>query len=161
MASIEVGREAPDFSLTDLDGERLSLSEMRGAPMVLNFFHTGCTWCRAMIPQLDNIYDRLVNLDVPILGIVVGEDTPETARAFARENDINILLGVDEDRSIRAAYGLERVPTVVLLDAEGFVVRVYQGSTEQLPGLVEQAIYALARGDEAPEISLVGNGCAP
>ena len=77
MASIAAGQQAPDFQLSDLNGESVRLSEMRGAPVVLNFFHTGCTWCRAMIPQLDAVYDRLENIEIPILGIAVGEDTVE------------------------------------------------------------------------------------
>jgi len=161
MSTMQVGHEAPDFQLSDLNGETVRLSEMRGTGVVLNFFHTGCTWCRAMIPQLDAVYDRLENIEIPILGIAVGEDTTDSVRAFAKEHDINIFLGVDSDRSIRQSYGLERVPTVVLVDSDGFVARVYTGSSEQLPGIVHQAVMSLAGGDETPNFAHIGNGCAP
>ncbi len=161
MAIIQAGALAPDFVLEDLNGERAQLSQMLGTPVILNFFHTGCTWCRAMIPQLDEVYDRYTELDVTMLGIAVGEDTPETVRAFLHEQDINIFTGVDTSRSIREAYGLERAPTVVLIDREGRVQHVYQGSSEQLAGIVDQAVLALADNMEAPDFTLIGNGCAP
>jgi peroxiredoxin len=161
MATIELGADAPDFGLCDLNGDCVRLSEMRGTPIVLNFFHTGCTWCRAMMPQLDDVYDRYAELDVTILGIAVGEDTEEVVRAFVRDQDINIFTGVDEDRSIRQAFGLERAPTVILIDREGRVDKIYEGSSEQLPGIVDQAILALANNGETPDFTLIGNGCAP
>lgn len=114
-----------------------------------------------MLPELDAVYDRKDDIEMPILGIACGQDTIETVRAFAHENDINIFLGVDSDSSIRQNYAIERVPTVVLIDADGFVLRYYQGATEQLPGIVEQAIMSAANGDEAPDFPLIGNGCQP
>ena len=158
---LQVGTIAPDFELTDLDGESVSLSEMSGAPVVLNFFHTACTWSRTMLPELDAVYDRKDDIDIPILGIACGDDTVETVREFARENDINIFLGVDSDRSIREDYAITRVPTVVFIDAEGRILSTYEGASEQLPGIVEQALLATARGDELPDFKLIGNGCAP
>jgi peroxiredoxin len=161
MSTIQPGADAPDFSLTDLNGESVQLSAMLGTPVVLNFFHTGCTWSRAMLPQLDTVYDKYPELDVTMLAIAVGEDTPESVRAFVHEQDINIFTGIDSDKSIRAAYGLERVPSVVLIDREGRVDKIYQGSTEQLPGIVDQAVLALADTEETPDFTLIGNGCAP
>lgn len=114
-----------------------------------------------MLPELDAVYDRKDDIDIPILGIACGEDTVETVREFARENDINIFLGVDSDHSIREAYAINRVPTVVFIDAEGRILSTYEGASEQLPGIVEQALLAAARGDELPDFTLVGNGCAP
>ncbi len=161
MAIIQPESDAPDFVLLDLNGERVQLSELRGTPVMLNFFHTGCTWCRAMMPQLDAVYDKYSELAVTMLAIAVGEDTPETVRAFVHEQDISIFTGVDTSRSIRADYGLQRVPSLVLIDREGRVARVYEGSSEQLPGIVDQAVLALADNMQTPDFTLVGNGCAP
>lgn len=161
MATIQPSAPAPDFIIEDLNGERAQLSAMQGSPVILNFFHTGCTWCRAMIPQLDTVYDKYPELDVTMLAIAVGEDTPESVRAFVHEQSINIFTGVDTTRTIRAVYGLERVPTIVLIDREGRVQRVYEGSSEQLPGIIDQAVLALAGEEEAPELAIVGQGCAP
>lgn len=161
MTKIQPGQDAPDFILLDLNGERAQLSEMRGVPIVLNFFHTGCTWCRAMMPQLDTVYEKYAALDVTMLAIAVGEDTEESARAFVHEQSINIFTGVDTTRTIRQVYGLERAPTIVLIDREGRVARIYEGSSEQLPGIMDQAVLSLADNQETPDFTLVGNGCAP
>jgi hypothetical protein len=59
------------------------------------------------------------------------------------------------------AYSIERVPTFIVVDADGSVTRIYEGSSEQLAGIVGTDVMAAARGDEMPEYSLVGNGCAP
>jgi hypothetical protein len=53
------------------------------------------------------------------------------------------------------------VPAVVAINAQGLVERTYEGATEQLPGIVEQTIFALAHSSEPPEYEMIGNGCAP
>ena len=162
MAQLIAGAPAPTFSLIDLDNEVVSLSALRDKPVILNFFHSGCAWCRTELPKLAEIYARHEDkTPVAIVGIAVGEDTIDNARQFASDQNLNFPIIVDADRTLRAAYGLERVPTVVFVDESGLVQRIYEGSSEQLGGIVEQALLSAARGDELPDFALVGNGCAP
>lgn len=159
--STMLGQNAPDFQLQTLDGQAWHLGEKRGVPVFLTFFESNCAWCRVEVPKLADTFKRHPTLDVAVLGVVVGDDDAASAQAFAAEKEWDLPLALDADRSVRALYQLTRVPSVVVIDAQGLVARVYEGSAEQLSGIVEQTLLSAARGDELPDYSLVGNGCSP
>lgn len=151
--------QTPDFTML-VNGEHTTLANLRGTPVMLNVFHSGCPWCRAEMPQISDAYAHQANLDVRVFGVMVGQDTVESAHAFLAERPMRFPVLVDADGEFRRAFPLGRVPAVVAIDRDGFVVRVYEGFAEQLPGIVEQTLLSLARGDELPDYSLVGEGCA-
>lgn len=153
-----MGRPAPDFSLTDLNGNAVQLSQWRGKPVLLNFFKSTCPWCQAEMPKLGEVYRRHADLEVQVFGIVIGKDDETSAARFAAEKGLDFPLAVDTQKTVRELYPLRRVPTIVLIDAEGNIQRVYEGSSEQLSGIVEQTMLAAARGDQPPDYYLVGNG---
>ena len=157
---LSAGDPAPDFSLTDLQGRLMQLAGLRGAPVLLNFFKSDCSWCQVELPKLAEVYRRYPDLGVHIVGVAVGE-AREQIEQFAREKELDFPIVVDGSGETGNAYALERVPTLVLIDASGIVARVYRGSAEQLAAITEQAMLAVARGEEPPEYSLIGNGCAP
>jgi len=161
MATLNLGGPAPDFTLTDLQGQTLQLSALRGTPVILNFFDSACPWCQVEMPKLSVVYRRHADLNVHIIGVVVGRDDETSAARFAEEHQLDIRLAVDNHHTVREAYGLERIPAIVSVDAAGHVARLYEGSAEQLSGVVEQTILAAARSDELPAYQLVGNGCEP
>ncbi|MDF2439593.1 MAG: hypothetical protein JWN98_577 [Abditibacteriota bacterium] len=164
MPTITQGSPAPDFTLQDEQAQSMQLSQFRGTPVLLNFFNSTCPWCQTEMPRLAELYRRLSDdkeVDVAILGIVVGQDTPPSAAQFAADKQLDFPMAVDADGAVRVAYQLERVPTLVLVDAQGIVQRVYEGASEQLAGIVEQTIMSAAGGNELPDYNLVGNGCAP
>jgi peroxiredoxin len=164
MPAITQGSTAPDFTLQNEQAQTLQLAQFRGKPVLLNFFNSTCPWCQTEMPRLAQIYRRLNDdkeVDVAILGIVVGQDTPHSAAQFAAEKQLDFPIAVDAEGTVRSAYQLERVPTLVLVDGQGIVQRVYEGASEQLAGIVEQTIFAAASGYELPDYNLIGNGCAP
>lgn len=156
-----MGRPAPDFSLTDLQGQPMQLAQWQGTPVLLNFFKSDCAWCQAELPKFVEVCGRHPDLDLGILGIAVGLDDATSAARFAAENNFDFPVAVDSDHTVRELYALQRVPTLVLINAAGNVIRIYEGASEQLSGIVEQTILAAARGDQPPDYKLVGNGCSP
>ena len=158
MATLEKGSPAPQFSLTGLDGETIDLAQHRGTPVLLNFFKSTCPWCQLEMPRLAEMYNRLSEVNVRVLGIVVGKDDNASAEKFASDKQLQFPIAVDSEKQVREEYGLQRVPTLVLVDENGNVARVYEGSTEQLTGIVEQTMLAAAGKDSLPDYYLVGNG---
>ena len=159
MSKLLLGAEAPDVTFTNLNNKEISLSSLKGEPVLLNFFKSNCTWCRSEMLNLAYVYRRVDNVQIKIIGVLVGQDAA-TAAQFAEEQNLDIPMMTDEAGASQAAFQLERVPTLVFLDASGKVACVYEGATEQLAGIVEQTILAIAGGHELPEYSLVGNGCS-
>ena len=160
MGAINEGATAPDFTLTDLEGNTVQLSQLQGTPVLLNFYNSTCPWCQTEMPRLADVYRRQEEVSVHILGVVTADDQT-TAAAFAKDKRIEFPSVLDSEHQVSAAYAIERVPTVLLIDAEGFVSRVYEGASEQLAGVVEQTLLAAAGGAELPEYHLIGNGCGP
>lgn len=161
MTAIQASQPAPDFSLLDLDGQPHQLVADHNKPVVLNFFSTNCTWCQVELPKLAAVYRRLENVDAQILGVAVGTADADHVKEFASEKQLDFPIVLDTAGQARLAYGLERVPTVIVINPAGEIERVYQGSSEQLAGIVEQTVLAVAGSDEAPDFSLIGNGCSP
>ncbi len=123
------GYLAPDFTLPTSYGESLTLSDLRGQPVVLNFWATWCPPCRAEMPDLQAA-SRQFNGRVVFLGIDQGESAAEVSR-FRDEYGITYPLLVDADSRVNDEYGIRALPTTIFVDAEGVVSEVYSGILNQ------------------------------
>lgn len=115
------GQPAPYFSLATLDGDTLTLADLKGQVVVLNFWATWCAPCRVEIPDLIEMQDDLTAEGVRFVGIAVNDLGREAIEAFAAEADFNypIVLG---DGEISDAYGgVYALPTTILIDRDGMV----------------------------------------
>ncbi len=130
-------------------------------PIFLNFFRSDCPWCASEMPQIAEIYAAHEKLGAHIIGVAVGSDTPELATRFAREKLLQFPVAADQGGELKSAFAIERVPSIVAINAQGLIERTYEGVTEQLIGILEQTLYALAHDSEPPEYDMIGNGCAP
>ncbi|RYG75402.1 TlpA family protein disulfide reductase [bacterium] len=149
---------APDI-LNDLLA-KLDLPS-QGHPVFLNFLRSDCPWCASEMPQLSEIYARHRDLSPHIIGVAVGSDDAQKAADFARDKALSFPVIADENGVLKEAFGIERVPAIVAINARGLVERTYEGATEQLSGILEQTLFALAHGTTPPEYDMIGNGCAP
>jgi len=111
---------APDFALPSLTNDTIRLSDLRGQPVVVNFWATYCGPCRAEMPDLQAIADAYSGR-VAVLGINHREDEA-TVRAFIEEVGIKfpILLYPDDDTLI--AYQVLGLPQTIIIDPNGDIV---------------------------------------
>jgi peroxiredoxin len=72
--ALPMGSQAPDFTLSTLQGETKQLSQLRGTPVLLTFWRTDCTWCHVEMPKLANAYRRHHDVAVHVLGIASDND---------------------------------------------------------------------------------------
>ncbi len=117
---------APDFTLMNRSGEMVSLNDFRGQVVLINFWATWCTPCRKEMPFLEQIYQRYERLGVTLLGVNV-EDGPEEAKAFLKETPVSFPVLFDMDKSVSSLYGVEAMPTTILVDRQGNVRFVHYG----------------------------------
>jgi peroxiredoxin len=120
-ASQLVGQPAPDFTLYDLNGNEVRLSDFRGKPVVLNFWATWCGPCRVEIPHVNVLYDKYKAQGLVVIGV---NDEPDhaTVRSFA-EQHISYTVALDGSTQFRQ-YGVRGMPATFYIDREG-IVRSY------------------------------------
>lgn len=130
---VQEGMTAPDFTLSSLDGERLSLSDYAGRPLLVNFWASWCPPCRAEFPALVRAYQAHSEAGFEILGVTYN-DQPEPARAFVEESGAAWPILTDPERVAWDAFSPVGPPTSYFIDGDGVVRRVHVGalSDEQL-----------------------------
>jgi cytochrome c biogenesis protein CcmG/thiol:disulfide interchange protein DsbE len=122
--STEVGR-APAFTLADLNGHPVSLSDFRGKVVVLDFWATWCPPCKREIPDFIELQSQYGSKGLQVIGI--GLDEPEKLKAFASTNGMNytVLLGTD-DTALKYG-GISGIPTTFIIDRSGKIVDRFEG----------------------------------
>lgn len=121
----QVHPPAPDFIRESLDGRELSLSELRGKPVVMNFWASWCVPCRLEMPILDEAAKRHRG-EVHFLG-VNALDQPQQAKAFVRDLRLTFPSVVDEDGEVLARYRVVGLPTTVFITRSGRILEVHAG----------------------------------
>lgn len=117
-----IGFVAPDFVLTNSLGEEIQLSELRGAPVVINFWASWCAPCRAEMPAIQEIADRYQDQGLTVLGInATAGDSFTKAVDFIAINRLKFPILFDYDNTVNSAYQVRSLPTTFFVDAEGMI----------------------------------------
>ncbi len=129
---------APDFTLKDLQGNRITLSDFKGKkPVLLVFFTTWCPYCRAEVPNINNISSRYRSSGLEVIGVDIQEPR-EKVSAFADRNKINFPVLLDSDGKIFRQYRVAGVPARILITKEGKVVCNPCQSLNMIPSLLKR-----------------------
>ncbi len=115
-----IGQPAPQFALQDLDGQRVSLEDLRGRPVLLNFWATYCVPCVAEHGTFQAATRRLGD-EVVFLGVIYHDETALIRRFLERRGTWGQTL-VDPEAQVAIAYGVYGVPETYLIDREGVIV---------------------------------------
>ncbi len=134
--------EAPPFTVRTLDGKTQRLSDLRGRPVLLDFWATWCAPCRASLPNLDAMQRRYGARGLVVLGLSVDDDGPVAVRRFADRLGVRFPIAMAEEK-VLADYGpIRTIPTTILINRRGQVVRRVVGylDEETLDGYVREIL---------------------
>jgi len=137
----QVNNPAPDFSLTDLNGKTVTLSQYKGKVIILDFWATWCPPCRSEIPHFIDLYNRYQDKGLVIIGVALDEEGAKVVKPFVDEYKMNypVLLG---NADIQKAYGgIQGIPTTFIIDKNGKVVDMFTGYRDE--PVFEKRIQAL------------------
>jgi len=127
---MRVGLPAPDFSVQLFDGSEISLSELKGSPLLINFWASWCPPCRQESRTLERTWQAYREGGVMFVGLNV-QDTVEDAAAYVREFDLTFPNGRDVDGKITVEYGVVGLPVTFFVNREGTVERRWVGAISQ------------------------------
>ena len=128
--------DAPDFALNDIQGEPVVLSELRGQPVVVNFWATWCGPCKVEIPEL-NAY-AADNQDVALLGISTDDGMPPgKLQAWTKKLNIGYRVLHDSRGEVAREWGVIKLPTTFVISADGHI------TTHKVGMLTESSLAAM------------------
>ncbi|MFA6093915.1 MAG: TlpA disulfide reductase family protein [Elusimicrobiota bacterium] len=125
----KLGTQAPDFTLSDLSGRKVRLSEFRGRVVLLDFWATWCESCQTEIPALKEIHSNYGGERFILLAAAVDQGDPADIARFAQAQALPyaVLLG---DYPTARAYGVSGIPTKYLIGPDGVMRRRYIGEAD-------------------------------
>ena len=146
-----VGSIAPDFSFKlfqgeeTLGGSELSLSDVAGQPIVLNFWARFCGPCWSEMPELQDFYEeqqgrlRLLGIDV---GQFTGLGSPKDAGKLLDALGITYPAGYTDDADVVSNYRIRAMPTTIFIDSKGVVFQTWTGAInrQQLEAIVDDML---------------------
>lgn len=141
-----LGAEAPEFTLPVMHqgeaGSQLSLSDLKGKAVVLDFWASWCAPCRAQVPVLDRVARRFAGRGVVVVGVSTSGDDWRRAVEFAKSMNLSYPSVFDGDDAVGRAYHVRQLPTLVVVDRDGRIAAVRDRLVKEddLEQLIEDAL---------------------
>ena len=138
-----IGNVAPDFALADLDGNPVRLADLRGQPIILNFWSSYCGPCVEEFPLLREAAERHADDGLIVVGIV-WRDRSEAARDFMRRNGATWATAMDPGERVARDYGILGPPETYFIGRDGTIVARQIGQIssssldEKLAAIIEE-----------------------
>lgn len=136
------GDAAPDFQLESLAGQQVRLADLKGQPVVLNFWASWCVPCLQEMPDFQALYDQYKDTGLQLYGVNLGE-SKVAVTSFQERVGTNFPLLLDLEHEAESAYKILPIPATFFIDRTGTIRAIYQ--------------YQMSRGQmEAEIIRLLG-----
>lgn len=129
LVGYAVGTVPPPFHGGTVEVRQVSLVELRGKVVLVNFWASWCPECRPEMPMLERLHREFAAQGLAVIGINAREDA-DTIRRYARERGLTFPLVLDRDGKINALYGVVGLPTTFLIGRDGGAVAFAVGPRE-------------------------------
>jgi len=124
-------KQAPSITVTTLEGQQLSLQQLRGKPVLVTFWATTCPGCVKEMPHLVELYNSLGPRGLKIVALAMSYDEEAQVREMVKMKKLPYTVGLDKDGSAARAFGeVKLTPTSFLIDPEGRIVQQKLGELD-------------------------------
>ncbi|MEK7774138.1 MAG: TlpA disulfide reductase family protein, partial [Deltaproteobacteria bacterium] len=148
---VVAGAEAVDFTLPDMNGRMVSLRDLRGKVVFLNFWATWCKPCEEEIPSMRALYEGLREWPFEIVAVSLDKDSPPVA-AFAKKYNINFIVLRDANGRIKELYKTTGVPETFIIDQNGVIAEKVWGPKDWAdPSSITTIVDLLKNGPKTRE----------
>ena len=118
---------APGFSLQSSDGQQVSLGELKGKVVMVNFWATWCVPCRQEMPHLQALYEGYNSLGFELLAVNVEKNNAEGARKWLEETPVTFPVLFDPNNEVTKLYKVQTMPSTVLVARDGTMRFIHHG----------------------------------
>ncbi len=140
----KINTNAPDFTLNDLNGKKVTLSQLRGKVVILNFWSIWCGPCLAEMPYLNKLF--LEFKDRGLVVMAVAEDPAEKPlRSYIQEKGIAFTILMDKDKKVYFRYSLFGIPVTFLIDKKGVIAEKFIGEQDWCSPEMRGKVYNLLK----------------
>jgi len=134
-----VGKPAPDFTLDTLDGESVSLSDLKGQVVVLDFWATWCPPCVKSLPELEQIHQQSAGQSVKVFAVNLQENETRV-RSFLQSRGLSLPILMDSEGEVAQKYSIHAIPQTVIIGKNGEVQKVFVGASPETPDKIRAEI---------------------
>lgn len=124
---LQLGDNAPDFAVKDLQGNVLVLSNLQGSPVILRFFETNCRFCRADTPAFTRFYTAHKDQGLHVLYIGSFYEKETDLQAFVQELGLVFPVALDKEARLADLYGIRAYPQTIFISPEGKILAALLG----------------------------------
>lgn len=143
-----VGSRAIDFTLTTFDGKKVTLSDLRGQVILLDFWASWCAPCREELPLLDMLNKTYGEHGFKVLAVNI-DNKPGKALDFIKNYSVKLMPVWDQQKEVVSAYDVETMPTTFIIDKAGAIRFIHSGfDAEKLPLYRKQIEWLLQQGKD-------------
>ncbi len=145
MEAAQVGFSAPDFRLTGLDSQEIGLNDLKGRPIILNFWASWCPPCKAEMPAFQKASKEYSDTELQVIAInATNQDSLSDVKQFVEQHGITFPIPLDQTGSVSSDYLVHSLPTTYFIDQNGIITEVIIGGPIPLSLLRIQASQLLA-----------------
>ena len=122
---------APDFSLKDLNGKTVKLSDYKGKIVILNFWAVWCKYCKQEMPDLNELNKELEKDNEAVILAVDAQESSDTVKNYLSSNKIGLKVLLDQDGSVTQTYSVSGFPTTFIINKDGTLYTYIPGATNK------------------------------
>lgn len=142
---VQVGDEAPNFTLRDIAGNIMSLSQLRGKVVLLNFWATWCRPCLVEMPAMEQLYRTFPRGEFEILAVSTDPQGAAVTRPFQKRMGFTFPILHDSEYRVGLTYGARTIPITFMVDRQGIVRQKIFGARDWDSPEARDMIHALMK----------------
>lgn len=146
FAAGQANQKAPDFTLEDMQGNKVSLSDFTGKVIIVNFWATWCPPCLEEMPSMEELSQKYNKDDFVLLAVNVEENSHAIVKKFLENKPYTFPVLLDQDAIVQQLYGAYRFPETVVIGRNGVVVARVVGGRDWMDPEIVKVIDFMVKG---------------